>query len=153
MHRVRGEKYLVEHLKRISAADSIILDKILMTYDEILFFFLDDNRRACSEFNCPQIIFTRPMNGRTDDSFVDTRNTVEFLIIFTTSVANGIINAKNNEHLESRIENLPDGRHSLLTEGDERQILRDKCNRVRREMLSKARDTRFCHTETGGTSQ
>lgn len=34
-----GEEYLVEHLKRISAADSIILDKILMTYDEILFFF------------------------------------------------------------------------------------------------------------------
>lgn len=141
MHRVRDEEYLVEHLKRISAADGIILDKILMTYDEILFFFfpLDDNRRACSEFNCPQIVFTRPMNGRTDDSFVDTRDTVEFLIILTTSVANGIINAKNNEHLESRIENLPDGRQSLLTEGDEREILRDKCNRVRRDAFESAR--------------
>lgn len=71
--------------------------------------------------------------------FVDTRDTVEFLIILTTSVANGIINAKNNEHLESRIENLPDGRQSLLTEGDEREILRDKCNRVRRDAFESAR--------------
>lgn len=65
--------------------------------------------------------------------------------LLPTSVANGIINAKNNEHLESRIETSPT-EQSLLTEGDQRKIYGgwwDKCNRSQRCFWKRA-NTRFC---------
>jgi len=51
--------------------------------------------------------FTRSMNGRTNVWW--TLVTLPNSWLLTTGVANGIINAKNNEHLESRIETFPTG--------------------------------------------